>query len=375
MRGSLMQLNKRTNLLSSERFLSESFNLALLDLDGVVYRGGNAVANASDAIANAQKRGMFIEYTTNNSSRFPTVVAKQLESFGLKVEPWQIITSSVVAARMVARHVDRGAKVLVLGAEHLLQEVKKVGLEPVLSCEDSPQAVIQGWYPQMTWLEMAEVSFAIEHGAKYFVTNRDLTIPRELGIAPGCGSMIQAVINATGVEPIASAGKPESAMYDEARLLVAANANSNDLTSRQDSCDYTEKDECDNPVISISNSLAVGDRLDTDIEAGTRGGYKSLLVLTGVTNPKMLMLAPDYLRPSFVSADLRGLNESHEAPKRIDENTFVCANARARLVDNHLIEVSDSSDCNALRAACALTWSLKDSGENLDDYILPEFCL
>ena len=200
---------------------------------------------------------------------------------------------------MVARHVDRGAKVLVLGAEHLLQEVKKVGLEPVFSCEDSPQAVIQGWYPQMTWLEMAEVSFAIEHGAKYFVTNRDLTIPRELGIAPGCGSMIQAVINATGVEPIASAGKPESAMYDEARLLVAASANSNDLTSIKDSCDYTEKDECANPVISIDDSLAVGDRLDTDIEAGTRGGYKSLLVLTGVTNPKMLMLAPDYLRPSL----------------------------------------------------------------------------
>ncbi|HCQ25903.1 MAG TPA: HAD family hydrolase, partial [Bifidobacterium longum] len=51
----------------------------------------------------------------------------------------------------------------------------------------------------------------------YFVTNRDLTIPRELGIAPGCGSMIRAVITATGVEPVASAGKPEAYMYDEAR--------------------------------------------------------------------------------------------------------------------------------------------------------------
>ncbi len=35
--------------------------------------------------------------------------------------------------------------------------------------------------------------------------------------------------------------------------------------------------------------LAIGDRLDTDIEAGNRGGYDSLAVLTGVTNPHELM--------------------------------------------------------------------------------------
>ena len=368
-----MELGTRTNFSLSKLPLSEAFSLSLLDLDGVVYRGGNAVEHAAEAIECAQNHGMFIEYTTNNSSRFQDVVAKQLESFGLSVEPWQIITSSVVASRMVARHVERGSKVLVLGAEHLREEVRKVGLEPVDSCEDNPKTVIQGWYPQMTWQEMAEVSFAVEHGAKYFVTNRDLTIPRELGIAPGCGSMIQAVINATGVEPIASAGKPESAMYDEARFLVAANAASNANEAEPE--EYTEKDEFGNPVISISKSLAVGDRLDTDIEAGTRGGYESLLVLTGVTNPRMLMLAPAYLRPSFVSKDLRGLNETHSVPQKVDEHTFICESAKAQLTDNRTIEVNNHNDCNALRAACALAWSLQDNGESLENYTLPEFSL
>lgn len=370
-----MQLETRKNFSASIRPLSEAFSLALLDLDGVVYRGGNSVEYAAESIECAQKRGMFIEYTTNNSSRFQAVVAKQLESFGLSVKPWQIITSSVVAARMVARHVEPASRVLVLGAEHLLEEVKRVGLQPVDSCKDNPQAVIQGWYPQMTWQEMAEVSFAVEHGAKYFVTNRDLTIPRELGIAPGCGSMIQAVINATGVEPISSAGKPESAMYDEARLLVAANAEHAKTEFESVDEHYTEKDEFGNPVISISKSLAVGDRLDTDIEAGTRGGYESLLVLTGVTNPRMLMLAPKHLRPSFVSKDLRGLNESHNCPEKVDEHTFICENAKAELTDNRIIEVNNLNDCNALRAACALTWSLQDNGESLENYTLPEFSL
>lgn len=365
-----MQLCARNNFSSCDSPLSEVFRLALLDLDGVVYRGGNAVEHAAEEIESAQNHGMAIEYSTNNSSRFQAVVAKQLESFGLSVKPWQIITSSVVAARMVARHVERGSRVLVLGAEHLQEEVKRAGLQPVTSCEYNPKAVIQGWYPKMTWQEMAEVSFAVEHGAKYFVTNRDLTIPRELGIAPGCGSMIQAVINATGVEPIASAGKPESAMYDEARLLVAANSSHSENELKE----YTEKDEFGNPVISIAHSLAVGDRLDTDIEAGTRGGYESLLVLTGVTDPRMLMLAPAHLRPSFVAKDLRGLNESHMAPKRVDDNTFVCGSAKAQLTANS-IEVNDASDLNALRAACALAWSLQDNGERIENYELPEFSL
>ncbi len=365
-----MQLDERANFSNSKSALSKDFRLALLDLDGVVYRGGKSVEYAAESIEDAQKNGMFIEYTTNNSSRFQEVVASQLESFGLKVEPWQIITSSLVAARMVARYVPSGSNVLVLGADHLVQEVKRAGLNPVKSCKDNPQAVIQGWYPQMTWQEMAQVAFAVESGAKYFVTNRDLTIPREFGIAPGCGSMIQAVVNATGVEPIASAGKPECAMYDEARLLVAANAKHND----EDVKEYAQKDEFGNPLISIERSLAVGDRLDTDIEAGTRGGYKSLLVLTGVTNPRMLLEAPKHLRPSFVSKDLRGLNEVHVAPKRVDDSTFVCGTSRAQIVSNS-IEVNNPNDCNALRAACALAWSLIDSGKSLEDYILPEFSL
>ena len=98
-----------------------------------------------------------------------------------------------------------GSKVFVLGAQHLREEVSKQGLEVVDRAEEQPVAAIQGWYPDMSWNEMAQIAYAVEHGATYFVTNRDLTIPRELGIAPGCGSMIMAVINATGVEPVSSA--------------------------------------------------------------------------------------------------------------------------------------------------------------------------
>jgi len=348
-------VSKTRFLKGTERTLAERYHLALLDLDGVVYRGKNAVDHAADSIRQAEQSGMMIEYTTNNSSRFQRIVADQLVGFGLKVEPWQVITSSVVAARMVAKAVPAGSRVLVLGAEHLREEVERAGLVITDDPADKPVAVIQGWYPQMTWQMMANVAFAVEAGATYFVTNRDLTIPRELGIAPGCGSMIQAVITATGVEPVASAGKPESYMYDEARELNASEGNS---------------------MVSKDESIAVGDRLDTDIEAGNRGGYDSLAVLTGVTNPHELMLAPAHLRPTYVAKDLRGLNEAMPLPTSIGNGCWVCGNARAAYdkVDN-AIRVGDSTSIDALRAAICLAWQLQDNGTDMDTVSLPEFTL
>ncbi|NMM93567.1 HAD-IIA family hydrolase [Bifidobacterium oedipodis] len=340
-------------LKGTQRPLAETYQLALLDLDGVVYRGKNPVEYAAASIRAAEQAGMTIEYTTNNSSRFQSVVAEQLRGFDLDVEPWQVITSSVVAARMVAKAVPAGARVMVLGAEHLHDQVRRNGLTIVDGPEDKPDAVIQGWYPDMTWQMMANVSFAVEAGATYFVTNRDLTIPRELGIAPGCGSMIQAVINATGIEPVASAGKPESYMYDEARELNAAGGN--DLVPKE-------------------ASIAIGDRLDTDIEAGNRGGYDSLAVLTGVTNPTELLLAPVHLRPTFVSKDLRDLNVAHPEPIETGENRWQCAGAEAWL-DAEELKVNDPTDINALRAALCLMWQYADNGHDASQVALPDWAL
>lgn len=342
-------------LKSTDKPIAETYRLALLDLDGVVYRGKNPVEYAAESIRQAESVGMSIEYTTNNSSRFQRVVADQLRGFDLNVEPHQVITSSVVAARMVARHVPAGAKVLVLGAQYLREEVARQGLVVVDGAADDPAAVIQGWYPDMRWQEMAEVSFAVERGATYFVTNRDLTIPRELGIAPGCGSMIQAVINATGVEPVASAGKPESAMYDEARLLAAGN---------------------DTEPVAKESCLAIGDRLDTDIEAGNRGGYDSLAVLTGVTNPHELMLAPAHLRPTYIVKDLRGLMDVMPAAQQLADGSWTCSDAVASLDEtSETLSVNDTTSMNALRAACALMWSYADQGGDTATITVPDFAL
>lgn len=336
-------------LKGTDRPLAEAYQLALLDLDGVVYRGKNPVEYAADSIRAAEAAGMTIEYTTNNSSRFQHVVADQLKGFGLDVEPWQVITSSVVAARMVAKALPAGARVQVLGAEHLRDEVTRNGLTIVDGPQDRPQAVIQGWYPDMTWQMMADAAFAVEAGATYFVTNRDLTIPRELGIAPGCGSMIRAVITATGVEPVASAGKPEAYMYDEARELNAAEGH--DLVPKE-------------------ASIAIGDRLDTDIEAGNRGDYDSLAVLTGVTNPTELMLAPSHLRPTFIAPDLRELGEANRSRSAM---RAVLGNAARLALGLKTARYTSATPpvWTGLRAAVCAAWEAADQGAQLSEATVP----
>ena len=337
-------------LASSRGTLAQQYRLGLLDLDGVVYRGQNPVAYAAEGISASERAGMVMSYTTNNASRWQTTVADQISSFGISVRPDQIITSAMVAASMLSHHLDPGAGVMVVGTEHLREEIAKVGLRVVDSVTDSPDAVVQGWHADLTWEELAQAAYAVEKGAQFFVTNRDLTIPRELGIAPGNGAMINAVIEATGVQPLASAGKPEPGMYNEARTMMAHESE---------------------PVVPVSQSLPVGDRLDTDIEAANRGGYDSLVVLTGVATPRKLLLANPLQRPTYIAADLRGLTEEHVAPARIDDVSFRSGEVTARLEELHTIEVSAHTGIDALRAACALAWTLADSGIDLESVDLP----
>lgn len=338
-------------LKSTSAPLSRLYRLALLDLDGVVYRGKNPVEHAAEGIRNAERLGMKISYTTNNPSRYPRTVAGQLAGFGLDVADNQVITSAIVAARMLASALPAGAKVLVVGREHLCEEIKKNGLEVVHSAADRPDAVIQSWHQDLSWAELAEASYAINAGARYFVTNKDLTIPREGGIAPGNGAMQVPVTIATGgVTPEASAGKPEAAMYDESRMLFS-------LTD---------------DLVPVELSLPCGDRLDTDIEAANRGGYDSLVVLTGVATPQQIITADPIHRPTYVTTDLRGLNLPQPQVEALGDGAFRCNAAVARLcmhadgtgaltVSIGGIERREPDTLDALRAACTCMWNAMDT--------------
>lgn len=254
-------------------------DVALLDLDGVVYNGHEAIAGAVPALAAARAAGLRLSFVTNNASRSPSAIAAHLSRLGVPATSADVVTSAQAAASLIAARVPPGSPVLVVGSTGLRLALHARGLRPVSTAAQRPVAVVQGYTPDLGYGQLAEAAIAIRNGALFVATNADPTLPTPRGLTPGNGSLLTVLITATGVSPVV-AGKPEPPLHAEAISRTGAR-----------------------------RPLVVGDRLDTDIEGAVRGGADSLLVLTGVTSPMDAVLASPGERPTYVAADLGGLLE------------------------------------------------------------------
>jgi glycerol-1-phosphatase len=324
-----------TTLLSADRRLCELFDVALLDLDGVVYVGSEAVGGAVDALAEARRRGMRLAFVTNNAARPPRVVAEHLTSLGVAAVPDEVITSAQAAAHLLADMLPRGARVLVVGTTGLEEALSERGLVPVHSADDDPAAVVQGYSPDLSWRQLAEGALAIGRGLPWVASNLDRTVPSPRGPLPGNGSMVAALRHATGVEPRAT-GKPDPSMHRES----------------------VQRSGAQRPIV-------VGDRLDTDVEGADAVGCPSLLVLTGVTDPAELLAAPPNRRPSFLARDLAGLVHTHPVARwngRAECGRWrVSIGAGGELALSVAPDDADTQDdLDPLRALCVASWHVVD---------------
>ncbi|MDQ8708252.1 HAD hydrolase-like protein [Streptomyces sp. LHD-70] len=328
-----MSQTVRTSPGGSERALSEAYDTALLDLDGVVYTGGEAIVYAVESLLAARAGGMHLAYVTNNALRPPEVVAEHITELGVPTEAADVINSAQAVARLIAEQVPQGSKVLVIGGEGLRSALRERGLVPVESAEDGPAAVVQGYGgPELAWGRFAEACYAIARGVPWFASNTDLTIPSARGIAPGNGAAVEVVRIATGAEPQV-AGKPLPPMHRETILRTGA-----------------------------ERPLVVGDRLDTDIEGAFNGEVDSLLVLTGVTDAAQLLAAPPEHRPTYVDTDLRGLLTG-QPEVAADGDGFRCGSFVARAGAEVLELDGDGEPMDGLRALCAAAWTVAGAGE------------
>ncbi|MET8831215.1 HAD hydrolase-like protein [Streptomyces sp. NPDC004610] len=327
-----MRQGVRTRPEGSARALSEAYDTALLDLDGVVYAGGNAIAHAVDSLATAREGGMQLAYVTNNALRTPDTVAAHLTALGIAAEAGDVITSAQAVARLIAEQLPAGSRVLLIGGDGLRVALRERGLVPVESADEEPAAVVQGYGgPELAWGRFAEACYAIARGVPWFASNTDLTIPSARGIAPGNGAAVEVVRIATGAEPQV-AGKPLPPMHRETILRTGA-----------------------------ERPLVVGDRLDTDIEGAFNGDVDSLLVLTGVTDGAQLLAAPPRHRPTYVDADLRGMLTGQPEVTPSGDG-FRCGGWTATAGAERLELDGEGTALDGLRALCAAAWTAAGDG-------------
>jgi HAD superfamily hydrolase (TIGR01450 family) len=331
-----------TTLSASTGSLLDDHDVLLLDLDGVVYVGPEAVPHAPSALEDAVAAGLRLGYITNNASRTPATVAGHLRDLGVPAADEDVVNSAQAAADHLAGEFPPGAAVLLVGGTGLRVALEDVGLR---ATDDRTEAVavVQGFSPDLGWTQLAEATHAVRSGLPWVATNLDATVPTPGGPAPGNGLLVDLVARAAGRGPDVVCGKPERALFDAAVGRTGA-----------------------------TNALVVGDRLDTDLQGARTAGLPGLLVLTGVTGVPELLAAGPHERPVFVSHDLRGLGDVHPGVVAVARPRGVLATCRQAQVEVEsgtlLVTGRDvgPDGLDVLRAAAAAVWAARDGGLAVD---------
>jgi len=242
----------------------------LLDIDGVLLRGGRALPGAKDALAMLRKLGPVL-LLTNNSTKSRAGTAQRLSEAGIPVERNEVLPSSYVAAQFLRRRFG-SVRFWYMGEEGILEEMRAAG-HTLVSAEEAEWIVV-GMDRSLTYEKLAQALRALLRGARLLATNEDPTFPTPEGLVPGAGAVVGA-LRGMGFPPEIVVGKPSPISFQVALEVLG---------------------------LGPSEVLMIGDRLDTDIAGAQALGMDTALVLSGVTKPEDLTEAR--IRPTFVAQDL-----------------------------------------------------------------------
>ena len=253
------------------------YDHVLLDLDGCVWVGDDAVDGAVEAVAALREAGKGIAYITNDVRHAPDQFVRKLWRLGFQASLDEIVTCGAAVQFVLAERRDGGAA-FVIGSQALVDHVAEAGLRVVNNTEFATRAdvVVVGTHSGFDYRELRIATQAVLRGAELIGTTRDRTFPMPDGPWPASGAVLAAVEEATGRRAERTIGKPEPHMYETARNRLG--------TGRY---------------------LAVGDRLDTDVAGARRAGIDSALVLTGATAQAEAAAADP--RPTHVADSLAAL--------------------------------------------------------------------
>lgn len=253
----------------------------IFDMDGVLYRGSDAMPGARELFDALILRERQFMLATNNSMSTPAAYERKLAAMGLEVPADLVLTSALATREYLLQTLPAGAGIFVIGMPALREQLfAGTTFQAVENAEENPDAVVIGLDLGFTYDTLKAGHEALQRGARFIATNSDSTLPTEMGLVPGAGSIVAALAAASGIAPVVI-GKPETP------LLTTAMARMGTLPEE---------------------TVMIGDRLDTDILAGKRAGTQTVLVLTGVSTRDDL--ATTDALPDVVVSDLPSLVEA-----------------------------------------------------------------
>jgi len=263
--------------------------LLLVDLDGVVYRGAQAVPGIAGVLTRRAAAGDRVVYVTNNSRWHREDYRARLEGHGVPLgEGWDnIVTAARAAAVLLAERAPRPRTAMVFGGPGLARELREVGMKVVpptpRGLAAAPDALVVGVDFRLTYERLSTAADAVRRGALFVATNRDPIYPVADGLMAGAGSLVAAVVVASGREPDIVVGKPEPRLFETAAELAG---------------------------VPLRDAVVIGDGLATDIRAANAVGARSVLMLTGVTSTADLEAAARDAHPTRIAHDAAELERA-----------------------------------------------------------------
>jgi 5'-nucleotidase len=223
----------------------------LIDMDGVIYRSSQFIPGAVRFIRLLQEYHIPFLFLTNNSQRTRRDVATKLQRMGMPVEEHHIFTCAMATARFLASQKPSGTA-YVIGEGGLLTALHNNGYAVV---DKLPDYVVVGEGRTLSFEMLEQAVQMVVGGAKLIATNIDPNCPTQHGTRPGCGAIVSLIEVATGIKAF-SVGKPSPVMMRTARKELG---------------------------MATSETIMIGDTMETDIQGGVQMGYRTILVLTGTT--------------------------------------------------------------------------------------------
>ena len=254
-----------------------SYDNVLLDLDGCLWVGEQALDGAVDAVAALREAGKGIAFLTNDVRHAPEEFVRKLWRLGFQASVDEVVTCGAALQFVLAERSERGAA-FVIGSQALVDHVADAGMRIVNNTEFATRAdvVVAGGHEEFDFRELRIATQAVLRGAELIGVTRDRTFPMPDGPWPGSGAILAAVEAATGQRAERTVGKPEPDMYAAAR-----------------------------DRLGDGRYLAIGDRLDVDVAGARRAGIDGALVLTGSTTGAEAAAADP--RPTHVAGSLAAL--------------------------------------------------------------------
>lgn len=243
-------------------------------MDGVIWRGTEPIGDLRSIYKQIGDMGWKVIFATNNASRTINKYIEVLSSFGIYVQPWQVINSATAATAYLVSKFPHGGPVYIIGEQGLLETCADQGF---YQSSNDAMAVIAGIDRTLTYDKLRIATLLIRSGIPFIGTNPDRTFPTPQGLVPGAGSILAALAAASDVTPVI-VGKPEPSMYQIAL------------------------DRLQLPAESV---LVIGDRPETDIAGAQKIGCHTGLVLSGVTNAAQANAWKP--APDIIAADLQSL--------------------------------------------------------------------